>query len=332
MNNINYRSLFKLFTINFLGYLKVFLIIILINVMNFFIKTPTYSSEMSFYSTYNDVPEASMLLNPLSALMGNVGSLNFSISDYIKSDKMLQELVEKEYTIDGEKETLIDFWGSGFINAFEINPISFLLKINKKLSLNPSLSDLDKKTFIAKDELRNKIEFSENRITSIYKISVTVGKYPALSKEILENVYQSIIDYVSEIENSKASEKIDFINGRLSQVGLELQQAEDEKLNFLQNNKRPFSPNLILKEDRIQRKIDLHSDVYMNLSNQLELAKISQKDNTSSIFPLDKAKIATEKDGNSLILSTIILFILSFIFYYVIIMYRNIDKIISKER
>ena len=129
MNNINYRSLFKLFTINFLGYLKVFLIIILINVMNFFIKTPTYSSEMSFYSTYNDVPEASMLLNPLSALMGNVGSLNFSISDYIKSDKMLQELVEKEYTIDGEKETLIDFWGSGFINAFEINPISFLLKI-----------------------------------------------------------------------------------------------------------------------------------------------------------------------------------------------------------
>jgi uncharacterized protein involved in exopolysaccharide biosynthesis len=330
MNIINYRSLLILFLNNFKGYLKICLIVVSLYTAYFFIKTPTYSSELSFYSTYNDVQEAS-LFNPLSSLMGNVGSLNFSISDYIKSDKMLQELVEKEYIIDNKKTTLIDFWGSDFINFFEINPIAFLLKINKHLSLNSSLSDLDKKTFIAKDILKDKIEFSENRITSIYKVSVKVGKYPSLSKEILEHTYQSIIGYVNEIESSKASEKIDFINGRLNQVGLELQQAENEKLIFLQNNKRPYSPSLILKEERIQRKINLQSNVYLNLSNQLELAKISQKDNTSSIFILDKAKIASEKDGRSLLMNIIILFLLSFISYYGFIIYKNINQVISKE-
>ena len=306
MNNINYQILYKLILNNFIAYLKIFFVLVFINIAYFFIKTPSYTSEISFYSTYNDTQEAS-LFSPLSSLMGNTGSLNFSISDYVKSDKMLQELVEKEYFIDGEKENLVDFWGSDFINFYDLNPISFLLKINKHLNLNPSLSDFDKKSFFAKETLSGKIDFSENRITSIYNVSITVGKYPSLSKEIIENAYNSILNYVSQIENSKASEKIIFIKERLNQVSLELKEAENEKLVFLQNNKRPFSASLILKEQRIQRKISLHADVYSNLSNQLELAKISQKDNTSSIFILDKANLASEKDGRSLLINTIII-------------------------
>jgi len=331
MNNINYQILYKLILNNFIAYLKIFFVLVFINIAYFFIKTPSYTSEISFYSTYNDTQEAS-LFSPLSSLMGNTGSLNFSISDYVKSDKMLQELVEKEYFIDGEKENLVDFWGSDFINFYDLNPISFLLKINKHLNLNPSLSDFDKKSFFAKETLSGKIDFSENRITSIYNVSITVGKYPSLSKEIIENAYNSILNYVSQIENSKASEKIIFIKERLNQVSLELKEAENEKLVFLQNNKRPFSASLILKEQRIQRKISLHADVYSNLSNQLELAKISQKDNTSSIFILDKANLASEKDGRSLLINTIIIFLLSFVCYYLFIMYKNINQIISNKK
>ncbi|MBT7623711.1 MAG: hypothetical protein HN595_04210 [Flavobacteriaceae bacterium] len=331
MNNINYQILYKLILNNFVAYLKIFFVLVFINIAYFFIKTPTYTSEVSFYATYNDMQEAS-LFSPLSSLMDSTGSLNFSISDYVKSDKILQELVEKEYIIDGEKENLVDFWGSDFINFYDLNPISFLLKINKHLNLNPSLSDFDKKTFFAKETLSGKIDFSENRITSIYNVSITVGKYPSLSKEIIENAYNSILNYVGQIENSKASEKIIFIKERLNQVSLELKEAENEKLVFLQNNKRPFSASLILKEQRIQRKISLHADVYLNLSNQLELAKISQKDNTSSIFILDKANLASEKDGRSLLINIIIIFLLSFVCYYLFIIYKNINQIISNKK
>ena len=199
MNNINYQILYKLILNNFVAYLKIFFVLVFINIAYFFIKAPTYTSKVSFYATYNDVQEGA-LFSPLSSLMGNTNSLNFSISDYIKSEKMMQELVEKEYIINGKKETLIDFWGSDFINFYDFNPLSYMLKINKHFNLNPSLSDFDKKTFFAKETLSDKIDFSENRITSIYSISVTIGKHPSLSKEIVENAYNSILSYVGIIQ------------------------------------------------------------------------------------------------------------------------------------
>lgn len=330
MNRIKYRILLELIARNLSTYIKILFFIIIINISYFFIKTPSYTSSISFYSSYKDIQETS-LFNPLSSLMGNVGTLSFSISDYVKSDKILQELVEKEYIINGEKITLIDLWGSDFVNFYDFNPISLILKTNKHLSLNSSMSDQDKKTFFAKEKLKNKIDFSENRITSIYNISISIGKHPSLSKQIIENAYYSILKYVGEIENLKASEKIDFINGRLNQVNSDLQKAENEKLIFLQNNTRPFSPSLGLKEQRIQRKIDLQFDVYLNLSNQLEIAKISQKDDTSSIFILDKASLAIEKDGLSLLMKIVIYAFLSFILYFVFLFFKNIHLITNKE-
>lgn len=330
MNGIKSKILLGLIAKNLSTYIKILLFIIIINISYFLIKTPSYTSNISFYSSYKDIQEAS-LFNPLSSLMGNVGTLSFSISDYVKSDKILQELVEKEYIINGEKVTLIDYWGSDFVNFYDFNPLSLILKINKHSSLNSTASKLDKKTFFAKEKLRSKIDFSENRITSIYNISISIGKHPYLSKQIVENAYYSILKYVSEIENLKASEKINFINGRLNQVNSDLQKAENEKLIFLQKNTRPFSPSLILKEQRIQRKIDLHFDVYSNLSNQLELAKINQKDDTSSIFVLDKASLAIEKDGRSLLMSMFISAILSFILYSAFLFFRNINLLNNNE-
>ena len=117
---------------------------------------------------------------------------------------------------------------------------------------------------VAKEILSNKIKFSENRISSLYSITVTVPKHPSL-KTNLDNIYDSIIGYTNEIENSKASEKISFINDRLLQVGIDLKNAENEQLIFLEKNKSLNSPALVLNRDRIQRKIDLHDDVFKNL-------------------------------------------------------------------
>ena len=61
--------------------------------------------------------------------------LGFSVSDYINSDKFLKYVLENEYNIDGEKKTLVDYWGAGYNKIFSINPIGMLLKINKNLNL-----------------------------------------------------------------------------------------------------------------------------------------------------------------------------------------------------
>ena len=314
----------KLIKPNFSSYSKLASILLIAYVIIFFLKSPTYTSQVTFYATYKDKQNTSALLSPLSGLMGvNKISLEFSVSDYIKSDKMLQSVVEKEYNIEGERLNLIEYWNKDF-DKFQINPLKAILRINQNLKFHSSLSDFDKKTFLAKETLIEKIDFSENRISSLYTISVKTAKHPSLSKDILDQVYSSVIAYANEIQNSKASEKIDFINERLDQVSSDLLKAENEKLNFLENNKSLSSPLLTLKIERIQRKIDLHSNVYTNLSNQLEIAKIDQKDNTSSIFLLDKPKIASNRDGNSLLMGLLKIIIFSFIFYFGFFIIKNI--------
>ena len=184
-NSINMNHLF-LFIYNKKDiYSKTILWVILIFIIYFFIKTPSYSSQISFYATYKDKQESS-LINPLAGLMGlNSGSLDFSISDYIKSDKLLQKVVEKEYIIDNEKLTLIDYWGGDYNNFFELNPLSIISKINKLTIINPDISDSEKRSYIAKQHLKDKIEFSEDRISSLYTISIEISKYPSLSKQIM---------------------------------------------------------------------------------------------------------------------------------------------------
>ena len=318
MNLSNYYITLNLIKKKFPIFLKISLLTLSICTIYYFIKTPSYTSKTTFYSTYKEKQDTTSLLNPLGSLIGiNGGTLDFSISDYIKSEKMLNQIINKKYLIDGQKISLVQLWGSNFEQR-TFNPLTLMLKFNKSLNFNSSISTEEKLTFITKEELKDKISFTENRISSLYSISVTIDKYPQLSKDILNEIYSSIIAYTNEIENSKASEKIDFINGRIREVSLDLQNAEREKLEFLEQNKVANSPALVLRIDRIQRKIDLHSDVYTNLANQLEIAKINQKDSTSSIFLLDEAKVPLEKDGDSLLkflVKITILLLFSFIFW-----------------
>ena len=327
MQIFKYKKAKQKFKKYFNSFIRVVTIISIFFTFYYFFKTPVYTSQLTFYSTYQDNQDASSILNPLGGLIGlNSGSLDFSVSDYIKSDKMLGSVLASEYTVEGQKISLVELWVGDF-DKKTLNPIKTFFRFNTNLKFNNQLTIDDKKMVIAKEILSNKIKFSENRISSLYSITVTVPKHPTLSKQILDNIYDSIIRYTNEIENSKASEKISFINDRLLQVGMDLKNAENEHLIFLEKNKSLNSPALVLNRDRIQRKIDLHDEVFKNLSNQLEIAKINQKDNTSSIFLLDSAQVPSKKNGDSLILSLLKVIILAFTFFVVFIFYKSSVKV-----
>ena len=41
----------------------------------------------------------------------NDSILPFSIKDYLESEKFMQSVIEKEYTIGDQRMTLVDYWG-----------------------------------------------------------------------------------------------------------------------------------------------------------------------------------------------------------------------------
>ena len=90
-----------------------------------------------------------------------------------------------------------------------------------------------------------------------------------------------------------------FISERLEEIKNSLEKSENEMLVFMENNKVLTSAKFEVKKDRIQRDITLFNQLYLSLSDQLELAKIDEKDDTSSIFILDMPQVSpyqTEED------------------------------------
>ena len=263
----------------------------------FLIKTPSYSSKISFYTNYTETISPSFLTSVLGAAAGTSSKgLKFSIEHYTDSDRFLNEIVEQEYDIEGKSLTLVDYWGKNFNNLLTFNPIAFLSKVNKNLMLNREISSSEKRRHFAKEKLSKSIKYSEDRLLSHHEIVVTLNDQN-LSKDIVTNIYKSMVQYSNEVTNIKASEKRIFIQGRIKQVKVELENSENKMISLLRNNKDLSSPTLLVEKARIERDIALFSQLYLSLSDKLESAKIDEKDTTSPIFLLDSPSISSYKAG-----------------------------------
>jgi uncharacterized protein involved in exopolysaccharide biosynthesis len=311
-DEVSFNNLWIFAMINFKRLLSISLIGVFLFCFYFLIKTPSYSSKISFYTNYTESATPSFLTSVLGAAAGGSSKgLKFSIKHYTDSDRFLNEIVEQKYIIEGKTTTLVDYWGKDFNNFITLNPISFLSKVNKNLMLNKKISDLDQKRHFAKEKLSKSIKYSEDRLQSHHEVVVTLN-HQELSKDIVTNIHKSLLKYSNEVTNIKASEKRIFIDGRIQQVKNDLENSENKMIDLLQNNRDLSSPILLVKKERIQREIALFSQLYLSLSDKLESAKIDEKDTTSPIFLLDSPSISSYKAGVEFYKSVI--FVLFFVF------------------
>jgi hypothetical protein len=136
-------------------------------------------------------------------------------------------------------------------------------------------------------------------------------------------MFNSILSYSNEITSVKAREKVSFVQGRVDEITIKLELSENEMLAFVQNNKNLNSPHLELKKNRIQRDINLYSQVLRTLSDQLEIAKIDEADNTSSIVILDSSHFSLYKAGRSMFENIFILAFGLYCIFSVIELFNN---------
>lgn len=283
----------------------------------FIISKPVYTSSVSFYTDYSDSSNLSILNPFLEQLDGDASELSFSVSDYISSDKFLNDILLNEYQINDELISLHDYWGDSD------NLLVSLLRFNKALMLNKSLSEKEKKLFFAKKELRKKIGFYVDRKTGLNILTISVKNHPKLAQDITKKSYQSVLKYSNEVTNTKAAEKKEFIINRINEVKIQLENEENKMLRFMEENKIRQSPFLILEQERIQTNIDLNKQVFITLSDQLELSKIEEKDTTNSVFLLDQPSKPKMRIGFSLISGIFYSFIFSFILLFVFEIYAK---------
>ena len=319
---VDLSTLYKSVLNNLKQILTLPLIFVFLYTLYFLLSSPTYSSSVSFYTSYNKSGSSSILsLLPSNLGIQNDNSLSFSVNNLIMSDKFLKDIVQKEFIIVDKKISLIDHWSKNYNSLLTLNPIAFLSKINSRLMDNNQLSNDEKKLFFSIRTLRNSLQFSEDKDSLLNTVTV-LSDDSYLSYQIASEVYDSIVRYSYEITNQKGKEKRKFINSRLVEVESELKDLENQLLKFLESNKNLNSPNLLLQKSRLEKDINLYTQLYFTLSDQRELAIIDEKDNTSSIFLLNPPEISAKKVGLNLFEGIFIIFIFSITLSLVIHTYK----------
>ena len=191
--NINYKNLIVFITSSFSKIVKLPLIAVFVVILYFlFLKTPSYSAKVSFYTDYKKVAESSFFTPFLGDISGGE-SLNFSIENYIISDKFLEEISLKTYNINGKSQSLVEAWSNDYNKIFSINPINLVKKINDQFMLNKNLNVEQRKLSFTKKKLKNSISHKEERLSNLHTIHVTVRRDALLPEQIANAIYNSII-------------------------------------------------------------------------------------------------------------------------------------------
>jgi len=328
-DDINLNNLFQYLLLRNNKIIRLCIFSLLLYTIYFFVSTPKFTSSVSFYTNYNS--ESSPTQNFLSSFGSDFISetdLQFSVQNYIQSDTFLNEIVETSFIVDKNKITLTDLWGIHYNKYLSLNPLATLMLLNRNISFGKNIGEDEKKRFHAKTLLLKNMTLNEDNESSLSTLSLTVKRYPDLSKQIIESAYKSIINFSYQITKIKSEEKISFIKAQFKDIEKSLNNAENDMIEFLESNNSIQSPALIVKKNRLETEISLFSQLYISLNDQLELAKIEEQDITSSIYLLDSPTIYPLKSGYSLFKGYIVLGIITYVFSMLFFIYKDRKEII----
>ena len=249
-----------------------------------------WRSEASFAPNTSD--QNGSQLAGLAAQFGvNLGSLQGApsldfYSALVKSRVILEGVVKTRYTFttdraghDTASGTLLEIYGvSGD------TPETRLLRAVKRLDGNVSVS---------KDE-----------DAGIVTVQV-VAKWPKLAEQVGARILDLVNTFNLTQRQSQATAERQFIQGRLAEVGGELDSAEAALRTFMEQNLTyETSPRLRLEMARLQRRVDLVQQVHLTLAQAFEQARIEEVRNTPVITLVDRPE-GSAKHSLSLAVTTI---------------------------
>ncbi|MDI6840021.1 MAG: GNVR domain-containing protein [bacterium] len=150
-------------------------------------------------------------------------------------------------------------------------------------------SDESKRLYKACKKLASTMKVRVNDENQIITISVKAYE-PKLAADITNAIVDELNKYNRELRSKKVSANKAFIEGRLNETQKSLRNAEEVLKNFQEKNRRiQDSPELYLQFNRLKREVKLQEELFITLTKQYELAKISEVRDTPMLLVLDKA-------------------------------------------
>ncbi|MDP6401066.1 MAG: GNVR domain-containing protein [Candidatus Marinimicrobia bacterium] len=142
------------------------------------------------------------------------------------------------------------------------------------------------KTVRATNALKKWIQVTKDRLSP--SVTLEVGAFePQLAMEVARVVIEKSSQSLRRLRTNRISKKRAFIDERLTEVSNELDHKQKELEFFQETNRKLISPSLQIKDQILQREVDLHSSLYITLKTQYEKAKIDEVEQAQMVQLID---------------------------------------------
>lgn len=283
------------------------LVILIITVLYLLFLTKPY-----FNSSIEILPEYGSKTSMLSQLSGLASIAGVNVGDAVPTE-IYQNLLYSEMVISNvvyAKYKTNEYPDSvNLIQYFNIENTDNDPQIRKR------------KDFLGAYELltKGKITTDIDRVTKILNINVNMPE-AQLSADVANRLAESLDLYIRTQRKSYATEQNFYLEKRTKQVKDSLTIAENQLKNFREQNRITVqSPNLLLEQGRLMRNVEILQNVFIELTKQLELAKLNLIKDAPVLNIKEYAKTPVVKAGpkraSSLILIMFFSIILSGLYF-----------------
>ena len=252
-----------------------------------FLSKPYFTSSVTILPEYGNKSTTLSRLSSLAALAGvNVGegAPTEIYQNLIMSESVLEPVINAKYYSEKLEDSV------NLIQYFEIE------------SENEPPSELDKrKMFLSAYRALTEqvIKTDRDRLTGIMTVTVTTGE-SKFAAALVNKIIESLDNYIRTKRKSFASEQRYYIEKRTEQVKDSLTNAETALKTFREQNRMVSqSPNLMLEQARMMRNLEILQEVFIELTKQLEIAKIDEIKETPVVNVKEEAKDPVRKAGPS---------------------------------
>ncbi len=284
----------KTITINFLVAVPTILYLL-------FISKPYYESNVVILPEFGSKSTTLGGLGDLASLAGvnlNNESPTEIYQNLLLSETVLENVINKKYKTEKYSKPV------NLIEYFEIE---------ENDSDGPEKAK--RRDFLSAYEnlVKSRIDTKVEKLTKILSITVQMPE-SELSAEVANTLVESLDDYIKYKRKSYASQQRFYIEKRIAQVRDSLSIVENQLRNFRDRNRIvEQSPNLFLEQSRLMRNVEIQQAVFIELTKQLEIAKIDEIKETPVINNLEEAKDPVIKAGPQRAKIFLLIMILTFV-------------------
>lgn len=279
------------------------------------------TSEKKYLSTAKIFPSSS---DASSSILSQAQSFGFNLGSDLGSEGIYSSDIY-ESILNSRRLAQATIKDEFSLNEFQENKVP-LYKILFGEN-NDEISEQEIISIVTDTFINNHLSVYKAPGKSIITISIITNN-PFLSKSILDSLLINMNEIYREHKLSSNLLKLEFIQERILSNSKELLSLEEKYEKFLLENKNyTNSVSLLIREDRIQRELDILKSLSISLKTQYEGIRLETIDKSTAIEILDYPEVSFDYYSPSLLLNLLIGLIIGLVYSLIMIYFRIVFEL-----